>query len=140
VSDASALWTAEQQHMLSVLGHTVLIHGALPEAETAAPVEMPAPALAPAQREFQPKPQQANRPSPFASASADSSPIVVPSRRAAARLPDRLHIALIRAANINPNAPDMAEVIAQLPPSTELRNNPAAKRALWPRLRALRKQ
>jgi hypothetical protein len=132
----TALWTAEQQHWLSALGHTVWMHGALPEVETVAPVEMPAPALVPARREFQPRPPQANRPPSIERA----EPIMVAPRRAAMRLPDRLHIALIRAAGINPNAPEMAEVIAQLPASAELRNNPAAKRALWPRLRALRKQ
>jgi hypothetical protein len=139
VSDP-ALWTAQQQHWLQALGHAVWIRGALPETETAAQVEMPAPALVPARREFQPKPTPANRPPPVSFADNDASPIIIAPRRAAARLPDRLHIALIRAAGINPNAPDMAEVIAQLPASAQLRGNPAAKRALWPRLRALRKQ
>jgi DNA polymerase III psi subunit len=55
------------------------------------------------------------------------------------RLPDRLHFALIRAAGCNPNAPGVAEVIAAWPTAEELRADPAAKRALWPRLRALRR-
>ena len=55
-------------------------------------------------------------------------------------MPDRLHFALIRASACNPNAPDAAEVIAQWPTAEQLRGNPAAKRALWPRLRSLRKQ
>lgn len=141
-------WTAEQQRWLAALGHGVWVQGALPEVEAAMPVETPAPALAPARREFQPKPSPrdlpspqaghvVSRPSPAARIETDSAP-VVPPRRTPSRLPDRLHIALIRAAGINPNAPEMAEVIAQLPASAELRGNPAAKRALWPRLRALR--
>ena len=40
----------------------------------------------------------------------------------------------------NPNAEDAAAIIAGWPPSSELRGNPAAKRALWPQLRALRRQ
>ncbi len=61
-------------------------------------------------------------------------------RRAASRLPDKLHFALIRASGCNPNAEDAAAIIAQWPPSHELHGNPAAKRALWPQLRALRRK
>lgn len=138
-------WTAEQQNWLAALGHTVWVRGALPEAELAPPpAETPAPALPPSRREFQPKaprpPQaghSASRPAPALSDADGPAPVAVP-RRAAVRLPDRLHIALIRAAGINPNSPEMADVVAQLPSSAELRGDPAAKRALWPRLRALR--
>lgn len=138
-------WTAEQQRWLAALGHGVWVRGALPEVEAAVPVETPAPALAPARREFQPRPAPRELPpqaamprtAPAARVDTDSAPVAAP-RRATTRLPDRLHIALIRAAGINPNAPEMAEVIAQLPASAELRGDPAAKRALWPRLRALR--
>ena len=141
----AAPWTAEQQGWLAALGHTVWVRGALPEAEVApAPAETPAPALPPARREFQPKaprPSQAghsaSRPAPALSDANGPTPAAAP-RRAAARMPDRLHIALIRAAGINPNAPEMADVVAQLPSSAGLRGDPAAKRALWPRLRALR--
>ena len=34
----------------------------------------------------------------------------------------------------------LAAIIAGWPPSSELRGNAAAKRALWPQLRALRRQ
>jgi DNA polymerase III psi subunit len=60
--------------------------------------------------------------------------------RPATRMPDRLHFALIRASGCNPNAPGAAQLIAQWPTAAQLRGNPAAKRALWPQLRALRKQ
>ena len=56
-----------------------------------------------------------------------------------AKLPDRLHFALIRVSGCNPNAPGAAELFAQWPPSSELRGNPVAKRALWPILRRLRR-
>ena len=60
-------------------------------------------------------------------------------RMGGGKLPDRLHFALIRASGCNPNAPGAAELFAQWPSSAELRGNPAAKRALWPRLRRLRR-
>ncbi len=139
MSEAAPLWTAEQQRWLAALGHTVWMHGTLPEPSPTMVAEAavaPAP-LPPARREFQKAPQQ-----PKASPrlpETDSAPVVAPARRPATALPDRLHFALIRAAKINPGAPGMAEVIAGLPASSELRGDPAAKRALWPRLRALRR-
>lgn len=130
---ASPLWTAEQHGWLAALGHAVYVRGALPEvvaevAPAASVVSERAPAPPPRAR--------AAPPSVSTTPAREAAPT---ARRPAARLPDRLHIALIRAAAINPNAPGMAELIAQWPASSELRGNPAAKRALWPRLRALRK-
>ncbi|KLD78729.1 hypothetical protein Y886_08800 [Xanthomonas hyacinthi DSM 19077] len=55
------------------------------------------------------------------------------------RLPDRLQIALLRACACNPNDPATQALMATWP-LAELRGNAAAKRALWPQLRALRKQ
>lgn len=130
---ASPLWTAEQHGWLAALGHAVYVRGALPETVAEA-VSEPAPVVA---AERTPPPHRARTAPPSTPAFVrESAPT---ARRPAARLPDRLHIALIRAAGINPNAPGMAELIAQWPPSSELRGDPAAKRALWPRLRALRK-
>jgi hypothetical protein len=51
---------------------------------------------------------------------------------------DRLVRALLRAAGVAPGEP-AGDVHAALPPLDALRGNPAAKRALWPRLRALRR-
>ena len=129
---ASPLWSAEQHGWLAALGHAVYVRGALPEAVGEA---VPEPAAATQRTPASPRRASTSPPSPpaFVRESAPSA------RRPAARLPDRLHIALIRAAGINPNAPGMAELIAQWPPSAALRGDPAAKRALWPRLRALRK-
>lgn len=129
---ASPLWTAEQHGWLAALGHATYVRGALPEVAAEA---APAPV---ASSERMPAPPQRARPAP-PSAPAPAREAAPTTRRPAARLPDRLHIALVRAAAINPNAPGMAELIAQWPASSELRGDPAAKRALWPRLRALRK-
>ena len=122
---ALPLWSAEQYGWLAALGHAVYVRGTLTETAVAAAEQAPA----------APRRERAAPPAPpvFVQESAPTT------RRPAARLPDRLHIALIRAAGINPNAPGMAELIAQWPSSSELRGDPAAKRALWPRLRALRK-
>jgi len=47
--------------------------------------------------------------------------------------------ALLRAAGRDRNSPDAAALCRSLPPLDRLRD-PAAKRALWPRLRALRRR
>lgn len=65
-----------------------------------------------------------------------------PARRAGGRLatmPDRLMLALLRASGQNPADPATQALMAGWP-LQELRTNPAAKRALWPQLRALRGQ
>jgi hypothetical protein len=49
---------------------------------------------------------------------------------------DALLRALLRAAARD--ADDAAALVRTWPPTAQLRGNPAAKRALWPRLRALR--
>lgn len=134
----SPLWTAEQQGWLTALGHAVYVRGTLPEtAVEVAPTPVVTAERAPASpQRTRPASSPASSPAPAPAPAREAAPT---TRRPAARLPDRLHIALIRAAAINPNAPGMAELIAQWPASSELRGNPAAKRALWPRLRALRK-
>lgn len=61
------------------------------------------------------------------------------TRRPAVRLPDRLQIALLRASGCNPNDPDTQALMASWN-LDQLRGNAAAKRALWPQLRNLRKR
>ncbi len=61
------------------------------------------------------------------------------SRRGGVRLPDRLQIALLRASGCNPNDPQTRALMDSWP-LDELRANPAAKRALWPQLRELRRK
>jgi len=78
------------------------------------------------------------------SAAAPAAPAApgAPSARArqpAVRLPDRLQMALLRASGLNPNDPDTLAMM-QSWPLQALRGNPAAKRALWPTLRALRRR
>jgi hypothetical protein len=141
----SELWSSQQHEWLAALGHTLYVQGSAQAPvtralEPVAPSREPAsrgfasqepasPAQAPARRA--PKPESAE----IRVRGAEPAP-----HRAASRLPDKLHFALIRASGCNPNAEDAAAIIGQWPPSHELRGNPAAKRALWPQLRALRRK
>jgi hypothetical protein len=136
---ADRLWSAEQQGWLRALGHAVYLPADWPT-EAGAPMvadapvvrdEAPAPAPVAAPRGPPPPPPTPPTPPPPPGAPAP--------RTGGAKLPDRLHFALIRASGCNPNAPGAAELFAQWPPSSELRGNPAAKRALWPALRRLRR-
>jgi hypothetical protein len=52
---------------------------------------------------------------------------------------DRLLQALLRAAGRDAGSGDLPMVLRTLPATATLRGDTAAKRALWPRLRALRK-
>ncbi|MGX5730489.1 alanine acetyltransferase [Pseudoxanthomonas beigongshangi] len=146
-------WSAEQQGWLAALGYTVWTTGAPISAE-AEPAEAIVPATAPApvaravpSPDANPDREPRRAPAaPRIAPTLDSSPAAperprapAPRSRPASRLPDRLHFALIRASGCNPNAEGAAEIFAQWPASSELRGNPAAKRALWPRLRALRR-
>ncbi len=137
----SQLWSSQQHAWLGALGHTVYAQGGAaletaPETALKAVDAAPARARDTADRHAQrPAPARRAPPLPAQSAPAAASPLP----RSASRLPDRLHFALIRASGCNPNAADAAAVIAQWPDSSALRGNPAAKRALWPQLRALRK-
>ncbi|MEJ2789101.1 MULTISPECIES: alanine acetyltransferase [unclassified Pseudoxanthomonas] len=137
---ADRLWSAEQQGWLRALGHTVYLPADWPTeagAAVAQAVETPPARVAP-----DVPPPAAVRARPPAREAVDAPPPVrqAPAPRApGSRLPDRLHFALIRASGCNPNAPGAAELFAQWPSSAELRGNPAAKRALWPALRRLRR-
>ncbi|WIH06996.1 DNA polymerase III subunit psi [Xanthomonas translucens pv. graminis] len=159
MSSAAPLWSAEQHGWLQVLGHTLYV-GA--DAEVGAVVAQPAPAplrdppaadaagsallsehAAPASRApapAQPSPRGRAPAAPVASYPEPqrAAPAPVP-RRAGLRLPDRLQIALLRASGCNPNDPATQALMATWP-LAELRGNAAAKRALWPQLRALRKR
>lgn len=128
----SELWSAEQHAWLEALGHTVYVQGPLPEEAVmvvSAPMRV-ADAAAPV---------RAPRRVPQAPAEANRRPMDDPPRRAGSGVPDKLYFALIRASGCNPNAPGAAEVMARWPAAAALRGNPAAKRALWPQLRELRK-
>lgn len=129
----SELWSSQQHEWLAALGHTLYVQGAA-EAPAAVAVE----AAKPPRETAQPAAPARRRPEPETIA-APARGVPAPMR-ATSRLPDKLHFALIRASGCNPNAEDAAAIIARWPPSSELRGNPAAKRALWPQLRALRRK
>ena len=156
MSDAPVLWSSEQHAWLGAMGLTVYAHAstiswpAPPAVRTAPdfenvpanapvrrapPVAAPAPALPPRTRPQVPALDAATN-------TASAAPAARPSRRTAGRiagLPDRLMLALLRASGQNPNDPATQALMASWP-LDELRANPAAKRALWPQLRALRRQ
>ncbi|MFT4197785.1 MAG: alanine acetyltransferase [Pseudoxanthomonas sp.] len=149
--DAVALWTREQHAWLAALGHAVLVPGSAAElaapadeAEAAARPEPAVPASA-AKPAMSPRPPRSGdhsqHPAPARIRQAPPSPAPADARALRGRLlPDALQLALIRASGCDPHAPGMAEEIAAWPSSAQLRLDPAAKRALWPRLRALRKR
>lgn len=162
-TDASAapLWSAEQHGWLQVLGYTLYVGadadvGAVvaqpaqaqgrdaAAADTAAPAvvvsERAAPAYAPrAAAPAEPAPRGRAPAAPAADPELHRAPPAPVARRPGLRLPDRLQIALLRASGRNPNDPATQALMATWP-LAELRGNAAAKRALWPQLRALRKQ
>lgn len=136
------LWSAEQQGWLRALGHAVYLPADWPT-EAGAPVVADATAVRAEPVDAAPV-SAAPRARPPAREAIDAPP-PAPARQAptpragGAKVPDRLHFALIRASGCNPNAPGASELFSQWPSSAELRGNPAAKRALWPTLRRLRR-
>ena len=135
---ADRLWSAEQQGWLRALGLTVFLPADWPT-EAGAPPEAAEPVAERPERAMSPSPVRARPPGPEAIERTPPVRPASPSRTPGSRMPDRLHFALIRASGVNPNAPGAAEVFAPWPSSVELRGNPAAKRALWPLLRRLRR-
>lgn len=138
------LWSAEQQAWLQAMGYSVYVEGG---ALDAPPLEAAAPA--PVMLENVPAPERASAPpprrepaaqAPPAPATTASKPASASARRSGGlRMPDRLQIALLRASGCNPNDPQTRALMDSWP-LAELRANPAAKRALWPQLRALRRK
>ncbi|MCC4597082.1 alanine acetyltransferase [Xanthomonas campestris pv. phormiicola] len=162
MANAAPLWSAEQHGWLQALGHTlyvgadadvgaVVAQPALAEQRNAPAADVAAPARASAHatsshapRAVAPAPAEPSPRgrAPAAPADYPEPPRAAPApaaRRAGLRLPDRLQIALLRASGRNPNDPATQALMATWP-LAELRGNAAAKRALWPQLRALRKQ
>ncbi|MGV8960552.1 MAG: alanine acetyltransferase [Stenotrophomonas sp.] len=126
------------------MGYTLYLEGsalAMPE-----PVAAPAPMLpvtAPAAPVRPAAPPPAVRKAPLEMAAAPMAvAAVTPApapRPSSLRMPDRLQIALLRASACNPNDPETRAMMERWP-LAELRASPAAKRALWPQLRALRRK
>ncbi len=161
--DLPVLWSPAQQAWLQAMGYTVYHDGQLAaeldaalqlsvaEAEASValpePVRAPVPSreqhagVAPAARPERPAPPRRETPV----SAQDTVPAAerpMPSgnaRQPVVRLPDRLQIALLRASGCNPNDPATQRLMDSWP-LDQLRHDPAAKRALWPQLRALRKR
>ncbi|MBA0100165.1 hypothetical protein WH218_14030 [Stenotrophomonas indicatrix] len=163
--DLPVLWSPAQQAWLQAMGYTVYHDGQLAaemdaalqlsvaEAAASAPVPVEAtrtapPSMqhAPSQRGAAPEPRLER--APPRTAVPVAAPDTVPAaarplptgnaRQPLVRLPDRLQIALLRASGCNPNDP-ATQTLMDSWPLEQLRRDPAAKRALWPQLRALRK-
>jgi len=137
-----SLWTPAQQSWLQAMGYTVFVDGNVEMAgpETGIDLGMAEAAVAPPPQ-TQPAPARRSAPTRI----DEPAPAVAPrerasgARRAAVRMPDRLQIALLRASGCNPAEPETQALMAGWK-LDELRGNAAAKRALWPQLRALRKR
>ncbi|MBH1433640.1 hypothetical protein I5U42_20295 [Stenotrophomonas maltophilia] len=163
--DLPVLWSPAQQAWLQAMGYTVYHDGQLAaeldaalqlsvaEAEVAAaPAAEPTRARTAPVREHPaettPVPRQ-ERPVPPRRETPVTAPDTAPAsgralpggnaRQPVVRLPDRLQIALLRASGCNPNDP-ATQALMDSWPLDRLRQDPAAKRALWPQLRALRKR
>ncbi len=149
------LWTPAQQSWLQAMGYTVFVDGSVEAAApepaidlTAVPADARA-GRAPGTRDHvepgharlaSPPDQPArDRAAPPSAVETTAAPPRPGTRRPAVRLPDRLQIALLRASGCNPNDPDTQALMASWN-LDQLRGNAAAKRALWPQLRALRKR
>jgi len=163
--DLPVLWSPAQQAWLQAMGYTVYHDGKLAAemdaalqlsvAEAAAsapapvaPTRTAAPSMqhAPSQRDaaLEPRPERAPPRTAVPVAAPDTVPAAARplptgnARQPLVRLPDRLQIALLRASGCNPNDP-ATQTLMESWPLEQLRRDPAAKRALWPQLRALRK-
>lgn len=112
-------WSRQQREWLRALGHDVLVL-ARPSSSADGPGDPDPDAAAPS---APPRGQQ--RPA----TDGPGGPVAVPD--------SLLLRALARAAG---RPPHDAEFLAILPDPSALRGSPAARRALWPRLRALRKR
>lgn len=148
--EEQGLWSSEQHLWLGAMGLTVYAEASSivwPPAGTARSAprfdNVPESAL----RSSRPAPEPVPAPRPVPSPVLPASPLPpapdVPAprrgRSGIAGMPDKLMLALLRASGQNPNEPATQALMASWP-LEQLRASPAAKRALWPQLRALRRQ
>ncbi|MEG0184921.1 MAG: hypothetical protein RR704_15895 [Stenotrophomonas sp.] len=113
------------------------------------PARRAPPAMAAERSQHQPAPAPQSGHAPARAAVPVAAPDTAPAasrplpsgnaRQPVVRLPDRLQIALLRASGCNPNDP-ATQALMDSWPLEQLRRDPAAKRALWPQLRALRRR
>lgn len=135
---AEPLWSDLQRSWLQAMGYAVYLDRATAVTEPA--VEASPSVAVELRRPSRPAaPARRVAPSaPSASTTTDRPSATPVVRRARAGLPDRLQIALLRASGCNPSDPQTQRLMASWPLEA-LRADPAAKRALWPQLRALRR-
>ncbi len=115
-------WDAFQREMLAALGHTLYVPADTPAMRVAEEV-IDARASDRVVRESSASGTRANERN---------------ARPRDSEVPDSLMRALLRAANLGGN--DAAMLQAHVPPLRALRGEAAAKRKLWPALRAMRAQ
>lgn len=145
---AGSPWSPRQRYWLQALGHAV---PRLAAAGDDAPVveadevAVAAPARAAPAVDRGPAPVMPRRRAPMAPAEADvatPAPAAEGVRHGGMQrpqgLPDRLQLAVLRASGLAPSDPRIQAVLEQWP-SSRLRGDAAAKRALWLLLRALRR-
>ena len=137
-------WSGLQREALEAMGFAVLMPRPAPgdpgriASDAPAVAESRAGAAAHAAPVASPPPaERGSGPSAAAHAATAVPPRAEPRRLASPQ--DRLAHALLRAAGRPHDAADAAALLAQWPDPAHLRRDPAAKRALWPRLRALRR-
>jgi len=129
----SSLWSVQQHAWLRALGHTVWLYGsaqsplALPKSSS---VQAHLATSAPAQTQRDLSTSNVVQ----AAEEAAQASTVLPTPAT-----DPLLLSLIRTSGLNPNQASTQRLIARWPVN-ELRASPAAKRAFWPQLRALRRQ
>ena len=160
-------WSSAQLAWLQAMGYTVYTDGAVAAEQAAVAPSIDLQVAAPAPRAVEtPMPQRVEAPSAAPAhagsggeplrrgrapevpdtratgsraAPASAAPRAARSGRRRGPLPDRLLMALLRASGCNPESPETQALMQQWP-LDELRGNAAAKRALWPSLRALRRK
>ena len=142
MSDSSTFWSSEQVEYLTAMGYSVL---ALQTDEVEAAVAPPAPAVAPAPPTVavEPRHNRGNVPQPATNVPPPPSvpPEVAVARAAAVRATaptSPLERALLSATGQSRRSEARAVLDELKIDFDALRNDPAAKRALWPRLRAIR--
>jgi hypothetical protein len=131
----SALWSPQQHEWLQAMGHQVWALGGAQSVESGSQaVSNAQDAPADARREAAAllKGEGAARTRPATPAPAPREP----ASREPART-DRLLLAVLRAAGRDSGDADVVALVTDL---ASLRGNAAAKRALWPQLRALRRR
>ena len=148
--EGQGLWSSEQHLWLGAMGLTVYAEASSIVWPPAGPARsaprfdnVPESALRSSRPPLEPVPAPRSVPSPVLPASplppAPDVPAPRRGRSGIAGVPDKLMLALLRASGQNPNEPATQALMASWP-LEQLRASPAAKRALWPQLRALRRQ